>query len=95
MSFLYLVGATIGFPGNSKLTFASEGSNFSASVRYASVHAVGYAADFAMLSYFVDKLGYPHQIIQFAAVVLVAAYLFLAFKFFVFARPRISSADLP
>jgi putative flippase GtrA len=88
MTSLYLVGATTGFLGNSKLTFAWEGSFVGSSVRYAAAHAIGYALDFAMLSFFVDKLRYPHQFVQFAAVVVVAAYLFVAFKYFVFPQPR-------
>lgn len=94
MSFLYLVGATVGFFGNSKLTYAWEGSLFGASIRYAAAHAVGYALDFAMLSYFVDRLGYPHQIVQFVAVALVAVYLFVAFKHFVFPQPQPPKPEL-
>src|SRR5262249_17038984 len=76
MSVLYLVGATVGFLGNSRFTFGWEGSLWGSSIRYVAAHVVGYALNLAMLSYFVDKVGYPHQVVQLVAVALVAAYLF-------------------
>ena len=86
MTFLYLIGATVGFVGNSKLTFGWNGSISGSCVRYAAAHAVGYALNLAMLAYFVDKLAYPHQVVQFVAIFLVAVYLFFSFKYFVFAQ---------
>jgi hypothetical protein len=32
----------------------------------------------------VDMLGYPHQWVQIAAIFVVAGFLFIAFKYFVF-----------
>ena len=41
-----------------------------------------------MLAICVDMLGYPHQLVQLAAIFVCAAFLFLALKFYVFAiRP--------
>jgi uncharacterized membrane protein (GlpM family) len=51
------------------------------------VHASGYLCNLAILRVFVDRLGYPHQIVQAVAIFVVAAYLFLAFKMFVFVTP--------
>jgi putative flippase GtrA len=87
MSLLYGVGASIGFWGNRKLTFAHKGSALEASVRYIIVHCFGYFINLAILIVMVDKLGYAHQWVQAIAVFVVAVFLFLAFKFFVFRRP--------
>ncbi|WP_460126782.1 GtrA family protein [Pseudomonas sp. S2_C03] len=84
MTMLYVVGATIGFIGNSRLTFAYKGSILGSGTRYILVHIAGYLLNLGILVIFVDLLGYPHQIIQAAAIFAVAAFLFIMFKFFVF-----------
>lgn len=85
MSILYITGAFISFWGNRKLTFAHQGSLLATGVRYVIVHTLGYALNLAILIVMVDELGYPHQAVQAAAIFIVAGFLFLAFKFFVFA----------
>lgn len=85
MSALYAVGAAIGYVSNRRLTFAHRGSHWRSGLKYAFVHAVGYLFNWAILSVFVDRMGYPHQVVQAFAIFVVAAYLFLAFKLFVFA----------
>ncbi|NOV30121.1 GtrA family protein [Methylomonas sp. LW13] len=84
MTCLYAVGAVIGFIGNRKLTFAHSGSLLGAGVRYAIVHCVGYFINLGILIVMVDKLGYPHELVQAAAIFIVALFLFFTFKFFVF-----------
>ncbi len=86
MSILYVVGATIGFWGNRKLTFAHTGNLMGAGVRYVIAHCFGYLINLSILMLMVDKLGYPHQWVQAAAIFVVAGFLFLVFKFFVFAH---------
>jgi putative flippase GtrA len=91
MSVLYVIGATIGFVGNRRLTFAHKGSLFGAGIRYLIAHCIGYALNLSILIFMVDKLGYPHQWVQAAAIFIVAAYLFFAFKFFVFTEGAYSA----
>jgi putative flippase GtrA len=86
ISFLYPMGAVIGFWGNRHLTFEYNGSLLGSSVRYIIAHSAGYLINLAILIVMVDKLGYPHQWIQIVAIFIVAAFLFLAFKFFVFKK---------
>ena len=45
------------------------------------------AANLALLVLFVDWLGFPHQIIQAGAIVVVALWLFVLSRYFVFASP--------
>jgi len=47
-------------------------------------HPIGYLANLALLYVFTDRLGYPHQVVQAAAIFVVAGILFLLFRFFVF-----------
>jgi putative flippase GtrA len=84
MSLLYGVGAVVGFWGNRKITFAHHGSRLGAGVRYTIAHGIGYFINLAILVMMVDRLGYAHQWVQAIAIFIVAAFLFLAFKFFVF-----------
>ena len=87
MSLLYGVGAVIGFLGNRKLTFAHKGSLLGAGVRYVIAHCFGYVINLVILIVMVEELGYPHQWVQAIAIFIVAAFLFLVFKFFVFRNP--------
>jgi putative flippase GtrA len=84
MSALYLTGAVLGFFGNRQWAFRHAGGIGKSAVLYFLFHAGGYLIDFAMLSVFVDRLGYPHQLVQAIAVLVVASYLFVAFNFVVF-----------
>jgi putative flippase GtrA len=93
ISFLYPIGAFIGFWGNRKLTFAHKGSLLGAGFRYIIAHGLGYFINLAILIVMVDKLGYPHQWVQAIAIFIVAAFLFLAFKFFVFRKPIFSIGE--
>lgn len=84
MSLLYSIGAAVGFFGNRSLTFEYQGSVMGAGGRYVVVHSFGYLINLSLLIVFVDKLGYAHQWVQAIAILMVAAFLFMAFKFYVF-----------
>lgn len=88
MSLLYFVGASIGFFGNKTLTFKHEGHYLSSSLRYALAHFAGYLLNLSILVVFVDQFGYPHQWVQAVAIFVVAVFLFLLFKFFVFPEKK-------
>jgi putative flippase GtrA len=93
MSLLYAVGVIVGFWGNRKLTFAYQGSLLGAGIRYVIAHCFGYFINLTMLIIMVDNLGYPHQWVQAIAIFVVALFLFLAFKFFVFRKPYLLTTD--
>lgn len=84
MSMLYCIGATIGYYGNRQWAFSYRGGVASSAARYAMAHLVGYCINLLLLITLVDKLGYPHQWVQAAAVVVVASVLFILFRLFVF-----------
>lgn len=81
---VYVVAAAVGFVGNRQLTFAHEGSIWSAGARYVVVHAGGFLLNLGILALLVDRYGRSHVWSQAFAIVVVAGYLFVAFKFFVF-----------
>lgn len=86
MSFLYALGASLGFFGNRLWSFAYKGNWFGSGLRYIIAHTCGYLINFIMLFMFVDKLGYPHQLVQAIAIGVVACFLFVTFRYFVFPK---------
>ena len=86
MTLVYVIGASIGFVGNRKWTFAHRGDSFGAVLRYVLAHVFGYLLNFMILFAFVDRLGYAHQWVQAGAIVVVAGFLFIVFKYFVFVK---------
>lgn len=65
-----------------------------AGVRYVIAHCIGYLINLSILILMVDKFGYPHQWVQAAAIFIVAGFLFLMFKFFVFTEVDNSSGTV-
>ncbi len=86
MTLVYLGAATFSFFGNKKWTFAQDGHWLSSGGRYVIAHVMGYLINFILLMIFVDHIGYPHEWVQAAAIFVVAVFLFITFKFIVFAE---------
>ena len=82
---LYFVGASIGFFVNRRFTFRHDGDISFAGARYLLAHVAGYLLNLVLLLLFVDLLNFPHQIVQAIAVVVVAIFLFVVLRVFVFA----------
>lgn len=81
---LYPVGALLGYFGNKQLTFRHRGEWWSSGWRYFLVHSLGMLINLVILSYFVKVAGFAHQWVQLAAILVVALYVFLAMRWFVF-----------
>src|SRR6185437_13308870 len=62
MSALYPTGALLGFFGNRQWAFRHAGGISRSATLYVIFHTGGYLINFALLSVFVDRLGYPHQL---------------------------------
>ena len=86
MSIVYLAGASIGFAGNRYWAFSHSGSLACSAARYTLAHLCGYLLNLFILSVFVDHFGYAHQLVQAAAILIVAGFLFILFKYFVFSN---------
>lgn len=89
MTLVYIIGASIGFMGNRNWTFAHRGDYSSAVLRYVLAHLSGYTLNLLILFTFVDRIGFAHQWVQATAIMIVAGFLFIAFKYFVFRERRI------
>lgn len=84
MTALYGVGVFMGFVGNQKYTFAHQGELIATGWRYLMTHALGYLINLTIQIIMVDHLGYAHQLAQAFGVCVVAIFLFVVFKYFVF-----------
>lgn len=84
MSLIYFIGVSIGFYSHREWTFAHDGDSRRAMVRYVISHILGYMINLFLLFSLVDHLGYPHELVQGVAIFIVAAFLFIAFKYWVF-----------
>jgi putative flippase GtrA len=92
MSVLYLTAASLGFFGNRQWAFTHRGNPFASAARYALAHLTGYGINLSLLLVFVDRLGYPHQWVQAAAIPVVAVFLFISFRYFVFPKGNSATA---
>jgi len=84
MTALYSVAALISFFANRRFTFQHNGRIGVTGVRYLLAQLFGYFLNLLLLFLFVDCLGFAHQYIQAIAVFVVAIFLFILLRVFVF-----------
>lgn len=94
MSFLYVIGTVVAYFGNRKFVFAHKGSELKAAIRYFLAYLTGYLINLIILIVMVDILGYAHQWVQILAIFVVAGFLFLSFKIFVFEDAETTSKEI-
>lgn len=75
----------MGFLANRRFTFRHTGGIGSTGFRYLLAQVAGYLLNLALLLLFVDWFDFPHQIVQAIAIVVVAIFLFVVLRVFVFA----------
>lgn len=84
MTITYAIGVGGTFLFNRGWTFRDTGNQGLALGRYLLIYAIGYLINYVALLIFVDRLLYPHQYIQGGMIILLAAFLFLMQKYWVF-----------
>lgn len=84
MTLLYLLGLIISFVGNRNWTFSHKGGLLKAGSKYLLAHACGYLINLSILLILVDRFGFAYQWVQALAIVIVAVFLFIISKYFVF-----------
>jgi len=85
MTLVFIIGASIGFIGNRKWTFAHQGDSSSAALRFLAAYAMAYMLNFFCMWVAVDRMGIPHYLVQAVNIMVIAALLFLAQKYWIFA----------
>jgi len=84
MSLAYVAGVAQTFAFNRAWTFSHRGACASSLARYAAAYGIGYALNLALLRLLVDEWQLPHQWVQGATILLVAALVFALQKHWVF-----------
>ncbi|QHF49915.1 MULTISPECIES: GtrA family protein [Pseudomonas] len=87
MTVLYIAGAVAGFWSNRNWTFGYRGGIAGPAFKYLAAHVCGYLLNYVILAYFADHLHFPYRVVQAVAILVVAVFLFVTFKFLVFPRP--------
>lgn len=88
ISVLYSTLVVIGFFANRRFTFGHNNHIGLTAMRYLVVQLFGYLLNLSLLMLFVDWLGLAHQLVQFIAIIVVAIFLFVLSRFFVFIPQR-------
>jgi len=86
ITLMYPIGAVSAYFSHAKYSFSYSGRHSHGLVRYIIAHLIGYGTNIGMLYLFWNRLGYPHQLVQAVAIVVVAGVLFLLFRYFVFSE---------
>ena len=90
MTLVYAVGVVQTFFFNKHWSFSHRGTYGPAFTRYCIAYALGYAMNFLAFLWMVDRLKYPHQLVQAGMIIVVAATLFIVQRYWVFPQgPRI------
>ena len=88
---MYPIGAVTAYYGHAKYAFSYNGRHSHGLVRYIIAHLIGYGTNIGMLYFFWNQLGYPHQLVQAVAILVVAGMFFLLSRYFVFSERYQSS----
>lgn len=84
MSLLYFLNLSIGFFGNFSWVFSTDNSIWIVGSKFLFAHLLGYSMNFLILFIFVDQFGYSHKWVQLGAIILIAFFFLIIFKYFVF-----------
>lgn len=87
MTGLYLLGTGLAFWGNRTFTFSDHGQISTAAVKFLAAYAIGWMLNLIILLVFVDYFGLSHVYVQAVAILVVAAFIFVAQRLFVFRSP--------
>jgi len=94
MTILYSIGALAGFIANRRLTFGHDGHIGATGFRYLLVQFFGYLLNLCLLLLFADWLGFSHRLVQAISIFIVAIFLFILLRTFVFAPHLARSGTL-
>lgn len=92
---VYPMGAMVGYCGNKQLTFGHRGQWWATGQRYVLMQLGGLLINLGLLRLVGDVWGFHPVVVQGLAVVVVAAYGFLAMRYYVFASRESIGRDIP
>jgi len=84
VSVVFACGALQTFVFNKSWTFSQRDSDSKHLPRYLTVYAGAYVTNLLALYVLVDRLAYPHQLVQAGAVIVIGVLIFLGQRYWVF-----------
>ncbi|ODP31235.1 GtrA family protein [Pandoraea sp. ISTKB] len=90
MTAVFTLGVIQTFVFNKRWSFAYRGPGGSAMLRYAIAYVAAYGINLTAMLVLVDVEGFPHRVVQAVMVVVVAIFMFLAQRLWVFRSRSIS-----
>lgn len=94
MTLIYALGVTQTFILNKHWSFRYGGVREPMFARYCISYGLGYLLNFLALFVLVDLLGFQHQVVQGALILLIAIIIFLLLKFWVFRLNKIPALKI-
>lgn len=88
ISIMYFLNLSINFWGNLNWVFSSKENILSVGIKYLCAYSLAYCINIVILLIFVDYLNYSYKWTQLGAIIVVASYLLVIFKSFVFKTPH-------
>jgi putative flippase GtrA len=88
VTIFYPLSVLAGYFAHRRHTFRHQAQGLEGTVlyRYILVYVAGYFINAVLLDVFSRQMDYPHQLVQILAVFMVASFLFVAMKIFVFGK---------
>ncbi|WGS54150.1 GtrA family protein [Paraburkholderia sp. D15] len=93
MTALFALGIVQTFVFNKKWSFQHSGSNGSAFIRYLGAYCAAYCINLAAMMIFVDRYHISDRLVQAVMIVVVAAFMFVAQRLWVFPASSRSFAE--
>lgn len=93
MTALFALGIVQTFFFNKNWSFQHSGSNGSTFIRYIGAYCAAYGINFAAMVIFVDRYHISDRLVQAVMIVVVAAFMFVAQRLWVFPASRRSFAE--
>jgi putative flippase GtrA len=87
ITFLYPAGVALSFASQRRFTFDDQGGLRSSGFRFVLAHCASYLINLGLQVVLVDHLGFDHRWVQGISVFVMAAFLFVALRYFVFTTP--------
>jgi len=85
---VYGLGVLQTFHLNRSWSFGAPRRQDQAFLKYAVAYGLGYLVNIGLLAWFVDRLGFPHQLVQGTIIVSLAVAFFVLQKFWIFPGAR-------
>ena len=84
ITLLYPVGIAVAYFTHAKYSFTERSGGNWGIFRFLISYLFVYVVNIFMLNVLADRLGFPHQIVQIFAIIVISAILYLLLKYFVF-----------